>query len=89
MALIGTCLLVMPAARIGDWNEIGTAKEQIEDSSLLVRGQSLRRTALHGCREVLVFNSSIQARLGRAERWEPVRLKGHRLPNGLLAPMTC
>jgi len=89
VTLLGTLLVAVPSMRTVETGEVGPAKEQVEDVSPVVRTASLRRTALHGRREVLVVSSSIQARLGREERSEPVRLDGHRLPNGLLAPMTC
>jgi len=72
-----------------EFGEIGSAKEQVKSVSPVARMESFRRATLYGRREVLVFASSIQAWWGREMRLEPVRLDGHRLPNGLLAPMTC
>jgi len=90
LALVGAFLLAAPVVRTGELNEIGTAKERVEDVSLMTRSVCLMRTALHGRREATVFTSSIQSRLGRDQQRRDAALPaGHRLPNGLLAPMTC
>ncbi len=83
-------VFLVPTIRTSEMNETGSPKEQVEEVSFVTRTTSLLRTALHGRREAIVFSSSIQARLGREElRPEPVALAGHRLPNGLMAPLTC
>jgi hypothetical protein len=83
-------VFLVPTIRTSEMNESGSPKERVEDATFTTRSASLLRSALHGRREALVFTSSIQARLGREElRPEPAQLAGHRLPNGLLAPMTC
>ncbi len=88
IVLLGAFLLAVPIIRSSEHNETGST-ERVEVVSLVNRVVTIKRTALHGRREVIVFTSSIQARLGR-ERWfEPALLTGHRLPNGLMAPMTC
>jgi hypothetical protein len=90
LALVGVFLLAAPLARTGELHEIGSAKERVEEVSLMARSVSLMRTALHSRREAIVFTSSIQARLGRDQQLhEAAAPPGHRLPNGLLAPMTC
>jgi hypothetical protein len=89
LALVGAFLLAVSTVRTGELNEIGPASERVEDIACVTRSVSLLRTALHGRREAIVFTSSIQARLGRVQRPEPIALPGHRLPNGLMAPMTC
>jgi hypothetical protein len=83
-------VFLVPTIRANEMNETGSPKERVEDVSFVTRTASLLRSALHGRREAIVFTSSIQARLGRDERRpELVPPGGHRLPNGLLAPMTC
>ena len=88
-ALLGTLLLAVPTIRTGELNEIGSANERVENVAFASRPDNMRRTSQHGRREVIVFTSSIQARLGRDQRPQPATPDGHRLPNGLLAPMTC
>jgi hypothetical protein len=83
-------VFLVPTIRASEMNEPGSSKERVEDATFTTRTASLLRSALHGRREALVFASSIQARLGREElRPQPAPFAGHRLPNGLLAPMTC
>jgi hypothetical protein len=89
LVLLGSFLLAVPTIRTGELNEVGSAKERVEDVALTSRSESLRRSAQHGRREVIVFTSSIQARLGRDQRSEPAPPLGHRLSHELLAPMTC
>jgi hypothetical protein len=88
-ALLGAFLLAVPTVRTNELNEVNTAKERVEDISLVTRSISLTRTTNQGRREAIVFTSSIQARLGREQHSQAVPAPGHRLPNGLLAPMTC
>ena len=88
-ALLGAFLLAVPTVRTNELNEVNTAKERVEDISLVTRSISLTRTTNQGRREAIVFTSSIQARLGREQHSQPVPAPGHRLPNGLMAPMTC
>lgn len=88
-AILGMLLLAVPTVRTNELNEIGSSQERVEDISLVTSVVSLRRTSNHGRREAIVFTSSIQARLGRDRHPQPVPAPGHRLPNGLMAPMTC
>lgn len=89
-ALLGSFLLAVPTIRTSELSEIISSSERVENLAFASLPESLRRTSQHGRREVIVFTSSIQARLGREQRTESlVPLDGHRLPNGLLAPMTC
>jgi hypothetical protein len=89
-ALLGSLLLSVPTIRTSELNEISSANERVENVAFASRPESLRRTTQHGRREAIVFTSSIQARLGREQRTESLSPSdGHRLPNGLLAPMTC
>jgi hypothetical protein len=91
LMVLGTAfLLVVPTIRTNELSEISSSKERVEDATFTTRAAGLVRSALHGRREAIVFTSSIQARLGREQRQsEPVNHAGHRLPNGLMAPMTC
>lgn len=89
LALLATFLLAVPMIRTNELSEIGGANERVESVAFTTRTVSLMRTALHGRREAIVFTSSIQARLGRETQHQPLLLAGHRLPNGLMAPMTC
>lgn len=89
-ALLGSFLLAVPTIRTSELNEVNSSSERVENIAFAARAESLSRTTQHGRREAIVFTSSIQARLGREQRNESItRIDGHRLPNGLLAPMTC
>jgi hypothetical protein len=88
-AILGTLLLAVPTVRTNELSEVGSAQERVEDASLVTSIVSLKRTTNHGRREAIVFTSSIQARLGRDRHPQRVPAPGHRLPNGLMAPMTC
>lgn len=88
-ALLSSLLLVVPTIRASEINEIGSAAERVENVACSSRPETLRRTATHGRCEAIVFTSSIQSRLRRGERVELLAPDGHRLSNGLLAPMTC
>jgi hypothetical protein len=88
-AVLGSLLLAIPTIRSSELNEIGSSVERVEDAAFVSRPETLRRTATHGRRELILFTSSIQSRLRRGERVELLAPDGHRLSNGLLAPMTC
>ncbi len=88
LTLLAAFLLAVPMIRTNELSESG-ANERVENVAFATRTVSLMRTALHGRREAIVFTSSIQARLGREPQHQPLLLAGHRLPNGLMAPMTC
>jgi hypothetical protein len=88
-ALLGAFLIAVPTVRTNELSEIGTASERVEDASFVSSIVSLKRTTNHGRREAIVFTSSIQSRLGREQHSKPLPGSGHRLPNGLMAPMTC
>lgn len=88
-AVLGSLLLVVPTIRTSELNEIGSANERVENVALTSSADNLRRTTIHGRREAILFTSSIQSRLGRGQHVELLSPDGHRLSNGLLAPMTC
>lgn len=83
-------VFLLPAIRYNELSETGSPKERVEDATFMTRPACPLRSALHRRRAAIVFTSSIQARMGRDQRRpEPAPHVGHRLPNGLLAPMTC
>jgi hypothetical protein len=86
--LVASFLLAVPTIRTNELNEIAGAKERVEDATLVTRSDH-RRNSQNVRRETAVFSSAIQARLGRERQVEPAHADGHRLANGLLAPMTC
>jgi hypothetical protein len=88
-ALLGAFLVAVPTVRTNELSEIVSANERVEVASLATCVSSLSRTTNHGRREAIVFTSSIQSRLGREQHSQPLPGSGHRLPNGLMAPMTC
>ena len=86
--LVASFVLAVPTIRTNELNELAGAKERVEDATLVTRSEH-RRNSQNLRREAIVFSSSIQARLGRERQVEPSHGDGHRLANGLLAPMTC
>ncbi len=89
LTLLAMFVLIVPTIRSNELSEINGSKERVEDVLLTTRVVNPHDTCLNGRRVAIVFSSSIQARLGRDHSSESFRLDGHRLPNGLLAPMTC
>ena len=87
--VLGSLLLVVPTIRSSELSEIGSPNEQVENVLCTASKDTLRRTNIHGRREATLFTSSIQSRLGRRQHVELLSPNGHRLSNGLLAPMTC
>ena len=88
LALLASFLLAVPTVRTSELNEVGTAKERVEDATLVTRAAN--KLACEDVRsDVAVLTSSIHSRLDRQRRVEPSYVEGHRLANGLLAPMTC
>jgi hypothetical protein len=87
-ALLTTFLLAVPTLRTNELQEVEISKETVESVACTARSSS-KRIFQPLRREAIVFTSSIQARLARQHDVEPSRVDGHRLPNGLLAPMTC
>jgi hypothetical protein len=82
-------LLLVPAIRTAEVNDSGVAKEQVEEFTQTARFRSEKRR-LHKSFDIAVV--APQPALASFEFRNltfPVSQQGHRLPNGLLAPIRC
>jgi hypothetical protein len=85
----GVTLVVIPAIRAAEVGEVGSAKERGEDPPLTSRFDQGRQLGLeYRCFATLRSCPAPQV-LGHAQRPILQPPSGHRLPNGLLAPLTC
>lgn len=89
IVLIATFLVAVPTIRTSESSEPGTTKERVEEASLLIRSVNLKQSSHRSHRELIVFAVSFRSPPGRHQQSLPTPLPGHRLPNGLMAPMTC
>jgi hypothetical protein len=83
----GVSLVAVPVIQSAEASESGAPKERCEDPTLTARFEHDRLHALE--RRVAAFAQSARPSLGHAQRPVLLPLPGHRLANGLLAPMTC
>jgi hypothetical protein len=81
-------LLTVPVIRSAETHESGSSHERCEDPTLAARVQH-EREFLEFHRGVAAFLQPVRSSLGHAQRPVLDLLPGHRLANGLLAPMTC
>ncbi len=88
IALAAVFLVAMPTIRMNESCELDTAKERVEEVSVLTRSFNLKRLSRHVRRERVEVVSA-PVRLGYARQHGISLFSGHRLPNGLMAPMTC
>jgi hypothetical protein len=89
LALIlgGVSLLAVPVVRATEAGETSGSHERNEDPSLTTRFEHDRLLSLES--RVASFLQLVRPCLGHAQRPVLDLLPGHRLANGLLAPMTC
>ena len=88
IALTAAFLVAVPMIRTSELSELDTAKERVEEVSLVTRSIILKRLSNHVRHErVAVMSPPVQ--LGHAQHRVIFQPSGHRLPNGLMAPMTC
>lgn len=88
IALVAAFLVAVPTIRMSESNEIDTAKERVEEVSLVARSADLKRLSRLVRREqVVVMFPPVQ--LGHAQQQVLFQPTGHRLPNGLMAPLKC
>jgi hypothetical protein len=89
MKLLAAMLMLVPVLP-SELNEYSGAKEQVQDVSLLQTGiVGKKRLCLNSHCSTIIFPASLMARNVRDHLREPGSVRGHRLPNDLLAPMTC
>jgi hypothetical protein len=87
--VLGASFLTTPHVRVGELEENRPSKEQVEVASLVIReGRKMRPyNQVHDPRIVITHFTFEQP--GRNVRHALSPPPGHRLPNGLLAPITC
>jgi hypothetical protein len=81
-------LLAVPLIRSAEASESGSPKERCEDPTIVARVQH-ERQFLEFHRSYAAFLRPMRSALGHAQRPVLDPLPGHRLTNGLLAPLTC
>jgi hypothetical protein len=87
MGIAGSSMLrASTAARNGSQEE---RTEKTEDLSVDVRRSSERRSSVVDGRVTIAANDHRQTRCNRLAQTKSRPTDGHRLPNGLLAPLTC
>lgn len=87
--VLSTALLIVPMTRSAESVENGSPKERCEELSPAARLDHGRHLRLEYCRVVNTHALPTQLSLGHAQRPVLDPPAGHRLPNGLLAPLTC
>jgi hypothetical protein len=83
----GISLLAVPVVRAAEAGESSGSHERNEDPTLTTRFEHDRLLSLES--RVASFLQLARPCLGHAQRPVLELLPGHRLANGLLAPMTC
>jgi hypothetical protein len=83
----GISLLAVPVVRATEAGESSGSHERSEDPTLTTRFEHDRLLGLAS--RVTAFVQPARPCLGHAQRPVLELLPGHRLANGLLAPMTC
>ena len=88
MALVGVAILLVaiPVARSAEMNEHGSSRERAEELTLVHRLELDRHLRCEN-RPAAIMQPARS--LGHSQRPILDPLSGHRLPNGLLAPITC
>jgi hypothetical protein len=83
----GVSLLAVPVVRAAEAGESSGSHERTEDPTLTTRFEHDRLVVLAS--RVAAFVQLARPLLGHAQRPVLEAFPGHRLANGLLAPMTC
>ena len=89
LALFGGAMLLvaLPLVRVAENNEHGSQRERVEEPTPVRRIDHDRH--LRSEYGVAAFLQPTRPTLGHAQRLVLDSLPGHRLANGLLAPLTC
>ena len=85
-AILGIFLLVVPVTRSSENNE--RANERCEELSIAERVERVRSLAIETLRGTPLGALAILPNVGHAQRPDLDPPAGHRLANGLLAPLT-
>jgi hypothetical protein len=90
-ALLGILLVAVPVTRASENNERTTPNERCEEFSATGRCDRVRHLALEYLRVSHVHSRAVAVlpNVGHAQLPDLDPPAGHRLPNGLLAPLTC
>lgn len=86
---LGGTFLVAAETRISESEENLPVDERQEESIANFRIDQHRQTKLDERRSAIVFEAPAPARLGHTQNRVLFIPSGHRLTNGLLAPITC
>lgn len=90
MALFASAtVVVMPTIRSVQTNGNGPSEERSEEPSVSGRLDHARSLRIDYCRLATMRSCLMPQSLGHAQRPVLEPPSGHRLPNGLLAPLTC
>jgi hypothetical protein len=88
-ALLGVLLVAVPVTRASENNERTAPNERCEELSMTGRVDRVRTLALECLRDSPMRAIAFIANVGHAQRPDLDPPAGHRLANGLLAPLTC
>jgi hypothetical protein len=87
--LLGVFLVTVPVTRASVNSERTDASERCEEIQFSHRNERIRRLALENLRSAQVRALVVTHTTGRSQWPDFDPPAGHRLSNGLLAPMTC
>jgi hypothetical protein len=87
----GMCgpLVFAPESRLAEMQENMPAHERSEEYATVGRHDHERQLKLEQRRSAIIFETPACARLGHTQNRVLFAPGGHRLSNGLLAPLTC
>ncbi len=90
-SLLGIFVVAIPMTRSSEINERSTSNERCEELTMTGRCDRVRNLALEYLRVSHVHGHALAvlANIGRSQLPDLDPPAGHRLPNGLLAPLTC
>ena len=89
MGVSGAALLILPNVRLVENVDSGPLNERNEQSTTTVRTYVQRCMRCDALRWKVVTSTNPNVRLEHSQSFDQHAPKGHRLPNGLLAPLTC
>lgn len=86
---MGGPLTIFPESRSGESHESTQPNERIEEFTTFGRFDHERQLKLEQRRLAIIFNIPASSQLGHTQNVVLSAPSGHRLSNGLLAPLTC
>jgi hypothetical protein len=87
--LLGVFLVTVPVTRASENNERTDASERCEELKFSNRHDRIRRLAMENLRTTHVRSVVVIPNVGHSQLPDLDPPAGHRLANGLLAPLTC